>query len=654
MDRMFHIINIILNNKECITVDSIANALNVSNKTIRNDLKKVEAYIQSKGLKLFKKPGSGISIEGEENKKLDLINSCKAKAAVIEPFSPEDRKNYILKRLFMSEESITIKELAIELYVSRVTIHKDLELVDEWLNNYNLQLLKKPNYGVEIVGEEDNWRKAASSLIAIGKENVELKELLYKDYTGRIDYKTLVKLKELINIDYKQLEKIVIDGEGKLKFRFSDEAFISLIMHIAISIKRLQQNKDINLSNDILMNLFNKEEYSIAKDMGHDIEQYFKVKLPETEIGYITLHLLGAKMQQNKLGEASLDITMDKDELSHIMAKEIIEKLEKMLSVDLYEDKQLVNGLILHLRPTVNRLKYGLTLRNPIIDEIKENYPEIYGAAWMTSSVFQKYLGVKISDEEIGYIALHFAAAVERQKKPLTALVVCTSGIGTSQLLALKLKKHFSEIEIKDIVSYVSISSKDLIGIDIIISTLAINVDKPTIIISPLLNQNDIKRLDEFINKIAGKRNKISDVLDEDFIFINAKHKDKSVLIKDICEKLNKEGYVKEGYLESIMDREIAASTEVGNGVAIPHGSPQLVNRSRICVIILDSPVKWNEEYVDIVFLICISEKDVRRFEQMFRYLYNKINDTVFIKELKCKNNKKSIKGMLEGIDYDN
>ncbi|HAA64579.1 MAG TPA: transcription antiterminator BglG, partial [Thermoanaerobacter sp.] len=415
MDRILEIINMLLNSEQPLTVDYIANTLKVSNKTIRNDLKKAEEFVQQKGVKIIKKPRVGIVLEGPRNKKLELVDEIKKSLDFEEPFSPEARKNYILKRLFMSKGSVTIKELAEELYVSRITIHKDLQSVEKWLNKFNLKLLKKPNYGIEVVGDEENWRNAVASLIVLTKEQKELKEFLYNDYTGRIDYRTLMQLRELFDIDYKQLEKIVSNAESKLKFRFSDEAFISLVIHVAISIERLKHKKDVKLSKAVLNNLKQKDEYVIAQQMAKEIEEKFNVVLSESEIGYIVLHIIGTKMQQNKIEDVNLELEDEESiELAVIMSKEIINIAERALSLDLSNDKQLLNGLILHLRPTINRLKYGLTLRNPLLNDIKENYPEIYGVAWMTSVVFEKYLGKKVAEEEIGYIALHLGAAVER------------------------------------------------------------------------------------------------------------------------------------------------------------------------------------------------------------------------------------------------
>ncbi|HCD09048.1 MAG TPA: transcription antiterminator BglG, partial [Thermoanaerobacter sp.] len=357
MDRILEIINMLLNSEQPLTVDYIANTLKVSNKTIRNDLKKAEEFVQQKGVKIIKKPRVGIVLEGPRNKKLELVDEIKKSLDFEEPFSPEARKNYILKRLFMSKGSVTIKELAEELYVSRITIHKDLQSVEKWLNKFNLKLLKKPNYGIEVVGDEENWRNAVASLIVLTKEQKELKEFLYNDYTGRIDYRTLMQLRELFDIDYKQLEKIVSNAESKLKFRFSDEAFISLVIHVAISIERLKHKKDVKLSKAVLNNLKQKDEYVIAQQMAKEIEEKFNVVLSESEIGYIVLHIIGTKMQQNKIEDVNLELEDEESiELAVIMSKEIINIAERALSLDLSNDKQLLNGLILHLRPTINRL----------------------------------------------------------------------------------------------------------------------------------------------------------------------------------------------------------------------------------------------------------------------------------------------------------
>lgn len=627
MDRLQKILELVLKNHTPVSVDYIAEQLKVSNKTIRNDFAKLESLVLKADLKLSKKPGVGITIEGPEEKKLELINKIKDSANYVEPYSPEDRLNHILKVLFMCKTSTTAKELSESLYVSRVTLQKDLERVDEWLSGFNLTLMKKQNHGIEVVGNEEDCRKAVASLLVSNKGYVELKELLYEDYEGKIDHKSISKLKELVNLDYSLLEKIVNKAEDKLQFKFSDEAFISLIMHIAIAIKRLEEKKDIKLSEETLKSLRENEEYEIARQIAADIESSFKVKLPEAEIGYILLHILGTKILEGKSCDIKVSFEeQSENELAVIMAKEIVSVAERALNISLSKDKQLMNGLILHLRPTINRLKYGLTLRNTILKEIKENYMEIFGAACMTNTIFERYIGVTMPEEEIGYICLHLAAAVERNKNPLRALVVCASGIGTSQIISARIERSFKEVEIVDVISAIELKHRKLEDVDIVISTVPVMAAKPVLMISPLLSQNDIRRIDLYIDHLtsrAADKSTVHEFTDKSMIFIRKEQLSKEDLLREMCEGLVKRGYVEKGFIDSVLEREKVYSTALGWGISLPHGEPRLVKTSCLAISILKKPIDWGSEKTDIVFLLCISPDNIKKSTKWVRGLYN-------------------------------
>ncbi len=656
MDRVLRILELILKSNNYVSVDFIAEELKVSNKTIRNDLSKIEELVIEAGLRLIKKPGVGITVYGLEEKKLELINKIKNGIKYIEPYSPEDRVNYILKVLFMSKNSVKIKELSESLYVSRTTLQKDLEKVQDWLSKFNLKLLKKTNYGIEITGNEEDWRKSIACLLASNKGYDELKELLYDEYEGKIDYRSISKLKELIDIDYRLLEKIVTAAEAKLKFKFSDDAFVSLIMHIAIAIKRLKEEKDIRLSDDMLNSLKENEEYEIAKQIAGDIENLFKVKLPESEIGYILLHILGTKLLEGKSSDLKIDFESHcESELAVIMAKEIINIAQRALQINLSNDKQLLNGLILHLRPTINRLKYGLTLRNTILKEIKENYIEIFGAAWMTNTIFERYLGVTMPEEEIGYICLHLAAAVERNKNPLKALIVCASGIGTSQIISAKIERSFRQIDIVDVISTIELKHRKIDDVDIIISTVPVESSKPVLMISPLLNQNDIRRIELFIEKLTKGDNDYNceqTFINKNFIKIRNGQYSKETLIREICACIVEKGCIESEFADSVIERENIYPTAIGWGISIPHGEPKFVKYSCLAISILEHPVIWGKEKVDIVLMLCISAEDINKSKKWVRDLYNFIECEKNRSRLKNTKNSEEISSIMEELIY--
>ncbi|MCH1922253.1 PRD domain-containing protein, partial [Shewanella sp. A3A] len=91
----------------------------------------------------------------------------------------------------------------------------------------------------------------------------------------------------------------------------------------------------------------------------------------------------------------------------------------------------------LHLKPAMNRYRYGMNLRNPMLDAIKANYPVAFETAVLAGLVLEQETGLHVEENEIGYLALHFGAAMERSKlqhAPKRCMIVCASGIGSARL----------------------------------------------------------------------------------------------------------------------------------------------------------------------------------------------------------------------------
>lgn len=68
-------------------------------------------------------------------------------------------------------------------------------------------------------------------------------------------------------------------------------------------------------------------------------------------------------------------------------------------------------------------------------------------------------------------------------------MISCTTGIGTSRLLAARIEKEYDNIKVIDIISSINIDEDFLInkGIDFIISTVPIETTKlPVAIVNPL------------------------------------------------------------------------------------------------------------------------------------------------------------------------
>lgn len=626
--------------EEAITINQLALELSISNRTVRNDLDKLETYLNNlQGqIKIIKKPRIGIWLEYDDIGKQRLKKLMNYQGIYLEPYSSEERQRFIVKRLIQSFHPVSMQSLADDLIVSRVTISKDLEAVHKKLEKYNLSLVKKKNQGISIDGDEKNWRRAASDLIAQIKEEEELKDILLKsnDPIGhnRLNIQDIHNIKDLIpQMELAKIEAIIIAAETQLSSPLSDEAFTGLVIHIAISIERLKQKKDIKMSLENIEEIKKHKEYSVASWIGMRLEKEIHIKIPESEIAYIALHIIGAKpMQVIDVGD-NKEFILDNIDFAVLEGtKEIIHLVENILSVPLSNDKNLLIGLSLHLKTAVNRLKYGLSLRNPLLDKIKEKYPSIFGASWATSIIFERRFNIQITEEEIGYIAIHIGAALERNKSNYRVLVVCSTGVGTSQLAVSRLKNRIENIEIVGVSSLHELDKYPLSEYDLIISTIPIvEKDKPVVLISIFVDDNDIALILQKINalnnrKLDNNKYSISPLLNKELIFLRESFSSRTDVIKKIGDILKKSEYVTEEFIVSALSREKITSTAVGNGVALPHGKDIYVNRPTIAVILLDKPIDWGGYLVDIIFYLALhfeNSQDIKDFFKKFHRLIN-------------------------------
>jgi len=185
--------------------------------------------------------------------------------------------------------------------------------------------------------------------------------------------------------------------------------------------------------------------------------------------------------------------------------------------IDAYDTKQaylmkqddgFIQGLLAHLQPTLIRLVYGMQIQNPVLEDIKVSYPDIYRRCENVAKVLKAYTGKEVPEQEIGFLTVHFGAAMVRlegrqQKiRKVSAGVICSSGIGISRLMSSKLERLFhGRMQLTaygkhDITPYVMSRT------DFFISTIPLEQsDIPMVFVNPLLNEEDIEHIRHMVHK---------------------------------------------------------------------------------------------------------------------------------------------------------
>lgn len=480
----------LLINQLPISVKKISKELNVSERTIRRDMKEVEGTVIAYNLKIHKEQGK-VSLIGTEKEKqkfrwhfMDLSYN---------EYSPEERQQKILKAL-LKEEGLKLVGLANDLNVTVSTISNDLTKIEEWLPE-TIKIERKRGAGVFLKGTEIQKRNLMSEIFGQQFPNYQL--LKFFQEKSREEMTSEWMEERLMNLVDENLLRRV---EHKLrKWReetndISDEAYLNLVIHIAIAVERILEGNFVK-TYPTEEPIETYSEFLLAKNLLADILEMDEVVVPKGEAAYVTLYLRGIKPRTAE------DTFIENEDIQVvILANKMITQVEKKLGQELPKN-QLLKGLVSHLKPTLRRLKQGMRIYNPLIQSIKTDYPELFV---LIRSVFDNvYKGPKAPDEEIGYLVLHFGSVIlqKESENEFSGLVVCASGIGTSRMLVTKLHQRIPQLKKLNTVSLFELPRKIAENnVDIIISTIDLGkVDFNYFLVSPILAEQELAQIEMFL-----------------------------------------------------------------------------------------------------------------------------------------------------------
>ncbi|MDI3481580.1 MAG: mannitol operon transcriptional activator [Tepidanaerobacteraceae bacterium] len=128
----------------------------------------------------------------------------------------------------------------------------------------------------------------------------------------------------------------------------------------------------------LLANLEGTSEFKLAEEIARELKNNFGIDIPDDEKGYIAMHLLGAKLRLNARADEFFMISHNG---AVEAARRILVLAGEKLKTDLMKDDKILEGLAVHLKPAISRLKLGMEIRNPLISQLKNEYPEIMRVA---------------------------------------------------------------------------------------------------------------------------------------------------------------------------------------------------------------------------------------------------------------------------------
>ncbi|MEH2956507.1 PTS sugar transporter subunit IIA [Candidatus Merdisoma sp. JLR.KK006] len=474
-----------------ITIEELAATLAISNRTVRNNLERIDYYLKLNHLpplKRERKNGIFLDLEPEDLEKYKkLLLEMNTDNYVL---SKEERIMYIKLLLFDAEEYLTYEQLSQALFVSRKTVIDDVHVVKEDCEARGIKLLGT-KHGLKYESTELELRRLLIDSLLEMFTPLELWEILRDIYPN----KSIIIEKMWRRIAGENgigdCEEKLRAAEQKGKAAITDAQYYVIIVLTVLSGKRRMEERVAKPGNDglkvpwYLKEYFEKMRKSKVLDFRAEDENYLLAEL----------HRIFNLENMEKSEELSLALT------DHILLK-VSEKTKKSY----YNDEELRSSLQKHLISLIENsfVSYDTDMKN-IRAMIEEN-PILYQCIRQCLSQFSEEELHMNSEREDALLMLHFLAADERRYMQnsvnYSTIIVCNNGVGTAKIVSARVKQYFPQIRI---ITTTAVRSAGKIiheeRPDFIISTVPFEyLNIPVILVNTLPTEEDIKKIRLFLD----------------------------------------------------------------------------------------------------------------------------------------------------------
>lgn len=593
LDARMKKIIIELSDSEYVTASELAKILDLNEKTVRTTIGKMRDSLDEYGIEIESKTRKGYHLLIYDKEKYQaFINNdeCLSKNDI--PNNSKEREEWLLDYLLKQHKFVRIDDLSEMLYVSRSTITNDIRNVEDSLKSYHITLIRRPNYGLHIQGSEFDIRNC---MISQFKDN---------KWAQRFSDKEENELKEI--------SKNLLNNIQNQKVVLSKSMIQEMTSCIYIAKVRYEENYKITVSKNEVVHRIYKPCIEVATNIVEELNEKFHIHLLDSEIYYIAINI-AARSDYNVLeGELESGVINQ----ARKQATQMLDCVYDMMHLDMRQNLSLLYDLISFLIPMDIRMRYGIIAKNPFAEATKKKYFFAYNVASQAVIPLKKTYFHEVPENEIAYLTSIFALFIEQEKdkkKKYNILVICATNMSTSKLLAYQYKKKFKKYidEVYTCEMY-NLDSFDFSKVDYIFTTVEINrvLPKPVLGISAFLEDEEVEKISSILKFKSS--NTIADVYSEELFYDNIKGETKEEILFEICKRIPEKYGIPSDFYEGLLRREEITGTDLAKHVALPHPYETTSDISFACISVLDHPIRWTRQDVQVVILMAVAEDEQR------------------------------------------
>ena len=582
------------------SVESLAAKLDVSQKTIRNDIKELNCLLggyacigNNKGIcKLIVFAPKGFTeIRNKIYKQEDLFNSSHTRMA------------YMFWQLMHAEEPYLTDDLSEEMKVARTTTIGDLNRLRKVIEKYDLKIKGKANTGLALCGDEYKIR-----LFIL--ENIY--EQLYLNFPlGQIIREKLYDFQERLSMD-------------ALGFGFFYRFFVVMIqrMESGHMIKKLEPKYE---------ELYGSSAYMIVDEFLNEIEQVKGYKISKEERLFLSISVAGMRTPANT-AEIEQKISISEGVADLII--EILDRIKAELNVTVVAN-ELFDDFVYHVFFMINRLKYGFHIYNPMVDDFKNKYSVAYKMAEIAKGVLEERVGIEMTEDEMGFLAAYFGVFLleqEPEKKRCKIAIVCGSGKIIGRLIENQLKKIFDvEPEFEIFYGIFDENRKD--DFDYIVTTTELHMDTktPVIFMDEVFDREYIQRKFENMRYLSeagrtirkGIDSLFMNLLDETRFFVLDQESSYDENVDRMARALTNQGELDAGFAQRVREREKYSTMVLDQNIAFPH-TKNMLSKLTLAMGVFPDMLK-DDKYGNIRIIILLGIPESMEDDTVLVRLYDDI-----------------------------
>ena len=530
------------------SVETLATKLDVSQKTIRNDIKELNCLLggyacisNNKGeCKLIVFAPNGFSeIRNKICAQEDLFNSSQTRMA------------YMFWQLMHAKEPYLTDDLSEEMKVARTTTISDLNRLRKAIDKYDLKIKGKANTGLTLCGDEFKIRMFVL-------ENIY--EQLYLNFPlGQTIREKLYDFQERLGMD-------------ALGFGFFYRFFV-------VMIQRIESGHMIKMLESKYEDLYQSSAYNIVDEFLNEIEQVKGYKISKEERLFLSISVAGMRTPANT-AEIEQKISISEGVADLII--EMLDRIKEELNVTVIAN-ELFDDFVYHVFFMINRLKYGFHIYNPMVDDFKNKYSVAYKMAEIGKEVLEERADIKMTEDEMGFLAAYFGVFLveqEPEKKRCRIAIVCGSGKIIGRLIENQLKKIF-DIEPEFEFFYGEFDEQKKDDFDYIVTTTELDIDTktPVIFMDEVFDRQYIQRKFENIRYLSeagrtirkGIDSLFMNLLDETRFFVLDEDSSYDENVDRMVRSLTNQGELDAGFAQRIREREKYSTMVLDQNIAFPH-----------------------------------------------------------------------------------